>query len=430
MRRSIRARGSACRGQRERDGSRGQTDDPDHGGRRRARGAVAAGSPDRADAGAGPGRRRAAGRDRPPFEALYFALRNPKLLIGLGIVCMCLCSPCSVRTRRRSPLAFGRSRARGAFGRRIGSARRRRARTSSRSSSTACARVPRRRARRRARGVDRDVRRLHVPGYRGGIVDEILNMLTNVVLVIPTLAVLIIVAAYCEDQGLRRRGALHRADVVAVGGARGARADVLAGLARLRRHRAAERPAQPGRSSPREIAPNMSSYLLMMFILLFGGAILIGATLDFIGLGPSNAMSLGLDDEQRRAVECAAARQLVVVHPAGRRDHGDRRRALHHERRASTRSSTRSCATREPMSLHVDNLKVYYRTLQRRRAGAGRRHVRRSPTARSWGSRASRAAASRHSASSLIRLDGRMQLRRRPRRCSTAASCRSGTTAR
>ena len=30
-----------------------------------------------------------------------------------------------------------------------------------------------------------------------------------------------------------------------------------------------------------EIAPNMSSYLLMMFILLFGGAILIGAQREF-----------------------------------------------------------------------------------------------------------------------------------------------------
>jgi peptide/nickel transport system permease protein len=44
----------------------------------------------------------------------------------------------------------------------------------------------------------------------------------------------------------------------------------------------------------REIAPNMSSYLFMMFILLFGGAILIGATLDFLGLGPSESISLGL----------------------------------------------------------------------------------------------------------------------------------------
>ena len=33
-------------------------------------------------------------------------------------------------------------------------------------------------------------------GYRGGWVDDVLNMLTNVVLVIPTLAILIIVAAY------------------------------------------------------------------------------------------------------------------------------------------------------------------------------------------------------------------------------------------
>ena len=38
----------------------------------------------------------------------------------------------------------------------------------------------------------------------------------------------------------------------------------------------------------------MSSYLFMMFILLFGGAILIAATLDFIGLGPSNTISLGM----------------------------------------------------------------------------------------------------------------------------------------
>ena len=38
----------------------------------------------------------------------------------------------------------------------------------------------------------------------------------------------------------------------------------------------------------------MSSYLFLVFILLFGGSILAAATLDFLGLGPSNAMSLGL----------------------------------------------------------------------------------------------------------------------------------------
>src|SRR5512142_1739091 len=35
-------------------------------------------------------------------------------------------------------------------------------------------------------------------GYRGGVVDEILNMLTNVVLVIPTFALLLVIAAYLE----------------------------------------------------------------------------------------------------------------------------------------------------------------------------------------------------------------------------------------
>ncbi len=38
----------------------------------------------------------------------------------------------------------------------------------------------------------------------------------------------------------------------------------------------------------------MSSYLFLTFILLFGGSILIAATLDFLGLGPSEVMSLGL----------------------------------------------------------------------------------------------------------------------------------------
>jgi peptide/nickel transport system permease protein len=44
----------------------------------------------------------------------------------------------------------------------------------------------------------------------------------------------------------------------------------------------------------REIVPNMSSYLFMTFILLFGGSVLAAATLDFIGLGPTDGISLGL----------------------------------------------------------------------------------------------------------------------------------------
>ncbi len=42
-------------------------------------------------------------------------------------------------------------------------------------------------------------------GYRGGWVDDVLNMLTNVVLVIPTLAILIIVSAYLNVHSYRPR---------------------------------------------------------------------------------------------------------------------------------------------------------------------------------------------------------------------------------
>jgi peptide/nickel transport system permease protein len=130
-------------------------------------------------------------------------------------------------------------------------------------------------------------------GYRGGIVDELLNLITNVVLVIPTLVVLIIIAAY-----IKHRGFVTEAVFIGLTSwpwaARAIRAQTFSlvardfiGIARLSGERG-------WKIVVKEIAPNMSSYLVMTFILLFGSAILIGATLDFIGLGPPGAMSLGL----------------------------------------------------------------------------------------------------------------------------------------
>jgi len=130
-------------------------------------------------------------------------------------------------------------------------------------------------------------------GYRGGWIDDILNMLTNVVLVIPTLAILIIVAAYLEIQS-------YSAEAVIIGltswpwAARAVRSQTFS----LKTREFVDLARLSGRSTRQilttELAPNMSSYLLMMFILLFGGAILIGASLDFLGLGPSESISLGL----------------------------------------------------------------------------------------------------------------------------------------
>jgi peptide/nickel transport system permease protein len=130
-------------------------------------------------------------------------------------------------------------------------------------------------------------------GWRGGAVDEALNMVTNVVLVIPTLAVLLIIATY-----LRVRGVVPEAVFIGLFSwpwvARAIRAQTFSLRTRDFVDLARLSGAGGARIVLREIAPNMSSYLFMTFILLFGGSVLAAATLDFIGLGPTEGISLGL----------------------------------------------------------------------------------------------------------------------------------------
>lgn len=130
-------------------------------------------------------------------------------------------------------------------------------------------------------------------GYKGGKVDEVLNILTNIILVIPTLALLLIIAAYLEVRGVM-------AESLFIGftswpwAARAIRAQTFSLRVRDFVDLARLSGMKPLKIIFTEIAPNMMSYLFMTFILMFGGAILNAATLDFIGLGPTDGMSLGL----------------------------------------------------------------------------------------------------------------------------------------
>ena len=129
-------------------------------------------------------------------------------------------------------------------------------------------------------------------GYRGGWMDDVLNMLTNVVLVIPTLAILIIVAAYLEVQ-------TYTTEAIIIGltswpwAARAVRSQTFS----LKTREFVDLARLSGRNTRQiiatELAPNMSSYLLMMFILLFGGAILIGGARDIHRGGPPPAGAPG-----------------------------------------------------------------------------------------------------------------------------------------
>jgi peptide/nickel transport system permease protein len=130
-------------------------------------------------------------------------------------------------------------------------------------------------------------------GYRGGLLDELLNMFTNIVLVIPSLVVLLIIVAYLDVRGVL-------VESVFIGcfawpwAARAIRAQTFS----LRTREFVDLARLSGASSLKiiftEIAPNMMSYLLLVFILQFGGAVLTAASLDFIGLGPTNGISLGV----------------------------------------------------------------------------------------------------------------------------------------
>ncbi|WP_448378340.1 ABC transporter permease [Fervidobacterium sp.] len=130
-------------------------------------------------------------------------------------------------------------------------------------------------------------------GYEGGLFDEVLMMITNILLVIPTLALLIIVASY-----LPYRGIFIESVIIGLTAwpwtARAVRAQTLS----LKAREYVNLARITGRSHFKiilyEIMPNMMSYVFMVFILQFGGAILAAVGLDFIGLGPTKGISIGL----------------------------------------------------------------------------------------------------------------------------------------
>ncbi len=130
-------------------------------------------------------------------------------------------------------------------------------------------------------------------GYYGGWVDEILNILTNVILVIPTFAVLLIISAYLEVRSIFTQSILIGMTAWPWA-ARAIRAQTFSLRTRDFVDLAKMSSIKQNKIIFSEIAPNMMSYLVMTFILQFGGAILNAATLDFIGLGPTNTISLGL----------------------------------------------------------------------------------------------------------------------------------------
>lgn len=136
--------------------------------------------------------------------------------------------------------------------------------------------------------------------YKGGLADETSNLITNIVMVFPLFPALIVMAALLDPQiskftilGMKVEGR----SILTVGiiialtswpwAARCIRSQVLSlkerefvNLARMSGMRSAE-------VVMKEVLPNMLAYIIMVFVLLTGGAMLAEAWLSVIGLGPA-----------------------------------------------------------------------------------------------------------------------------------------------
>ncbi|HTW08043.1 MAG TPA: ABC transporter permease [Acidimicrobiales bacterium] len=129
-------------------------------------------------------------------------------------------------------------------------------------------------------------------GYRGGWLDEVLQLFTNVIITIPQLVLLIVISAY-----LTTRGVVFEGVFIGVTGwpwvARAVRAQTFT----LREREFVDLARLSGRRSVsiivRDIAPNMASYIFLVLVLLFASSMLVAVNFDFLGLGPTNGLSVG-----------------------------------------------------------------------------------------------------------------------------------------
>lgn len=131
-----------------------------------------------------------------------------------------------------------------------------------------------------------------VAGYYGGVVDEIVMRVVDVLLAFPGILLNIAIVALIKDPGI---GTMIIA--LAVNGwvryARLARGQVLA----MRNLEYVQAARAIGASSPRvmfrHILPNMFSTVVVMMSMNFGGVIAVEASLTFLGIGPQTDFSWG-----------------------------------------------------------------------------------------------------------------------------------------
>jgi len=129
--------------------------------------------------------------------------------------------------------------------------------------------------------------------YSGGLVDEGVNVLTNVFLTIPPIPLLVVVSGYLKSRGLMTMAVVLALVLWAF------EARILRGQALSLSKRDFILAAKAsGESTPRivfgELMPNMISRIAAAFVLVFYIALLTDAGLEFLGLGDMSKTSWGV----------------------------------------------------------------------------------------------------------------------------------------
>jgi peptide/nickel transport system permease protein len=130
-------------------------------------------------------------------------------------------------------------------------------------------------------------------GYKGGLIDDVLTVATNLFLVIPSLIVLILISSSLEEGRSLTLIALMIGGTTWTWSARAVRAQ--ASSLRARDHVALARINGYGTFGivMLHILPYLLSYIFMVFILQTATGILSEASISLLGLGPYDSISLG-----------------------------------------------------------------------------------------------------------------------------------------
>ncbi len=130
-------------------------------------------------------------------------------------------------------------------------------------------------------------------GYFGGVIDEMLMGITNVVITIPSIVVLILLSIAVGTKSI-----VTMAIIIGVTSWPWTARAVRAQSSSVRNREHVDLARLSGASTVSlmfwEVLPYMLSYIFMAFVLQLTSGILQEAALSMLGLGPSNAVSLGI----------------------------------------------------------------------------------------------------------------------------------------